>query len=98
MAYPRRSRTYSPLPVAAPVDVPDRPAGPAPARCVAVPAGNLVLPVIGSANRDPAALLDAGRVGVARDPNPHLAFGAAATLQHQSRLWHHEFNYPSLFF
>lgn len=41
----------------------------------AVPAGSMVLAVIGAANRDPAAFPDAGRFDVARDPNPHLAFG-----------------------
>jgi cytochrome P450 len=40
-----------------------------------IPAGKLVLPVIGAANRDPAQFPDAGRFDVARDPNPHLAFG-----------------------
>lgn len=40
-----------------------------------IPAGKLVLPMIGSANRDPRLFFDAGRFDVARDPNPHLAFG-----------------------
>jgi cytochrome P450 len=40
-----------------------------------IPAGKLVLPVIGSANRDPRQFPDAGRFDVARSPNPHLAFG-----------------------
>jgi cytochrome P450 len=40
-----------------------------------IPAGKLVLPVIGSANRDPQQFRDAGRFDVTRDPNPHLAFG-----------------------
>jgi cytochrome P450 len=40
-----------------------------------IPAGRLVLPMIGSANRDPRVFFDAGRFDVARDPNPHLAFG-----------------------
>jgi cytochrome P450 len=41
----------------------------------AIPAGKLVLPVIGSANRDPQRFRDAGRFDITRDPNPHLAFG-----------------------
>lgn len=40
-----------------------------------IPAGALVLPMIGSANRDPAPFRDAGRFDIARDPNPHVAFG-----------------------
>jgi cytochrome P450 len=40
-----------------------------------IPAGKLVLPVIGSANRDPKQFPDAGRFDIARDPNPHIAFG-----------------------
>lgn len=38
-------------------------------------AGNLVLPLIGSANRDPAVFREAGTFDITRDPNPHLAFG-----------------------
>ena len=40
-----------------------------------VPAGALVLAMIGSANRDPAHFADPGRFDIARDPNPHVAFG-----------------------
>jgi cytochrome P450 len=40
-----------------------------------IPAGRLVLPVVGSANRDPQRFRDARRFDVTRDPNPHLAFG-----------------------
>lgn len=40
-----------------------------------IPAGKLVLVMIGSANRDPAQFADAERFDIARDPNPHLAFG-----------------------
>ena len=40
-----------------------------------IPAGKLVLPMIGSANRDPRQFRDASRFDIARDPNPHLAFG-----------------------
>jgi cytochrome P450 len=41
----------------------------------AIPAGKLVLPIIGSANRDPRQFPEAGRFHIARDPNPHIAFG-----------------------
>ena len=40
-----------------------------------IPAGKLVLPMIGSANRDPKQFRDAGRFDIGRDPNPHIAFG-----------------------
>jgi cytochrome P450 len=40
-----------------------------------IPAGKLVLAVLGSANRDPRQFPDAGRFDIARDPNPHIAFG-----------------------
>jgi cytochrome P450 len=40
-----------------------------------IPAGKLVLAVIGSANRDPRQFDDACRFDITRDPNPHLAFG-----------------------
>ena len=40
-----------------------------------IPAGKLVLPMIGSANRDPACFPDPDRFDIARDPNPHVAFG-----------------------
>jgi cytochrome P450 len=40
-----------------------------------IPAGKLVLPVIGSANRDPKQFPDAGGFDITRAPNPHLAFG-----------------------
>ncbi len=40
-----------------------------------IPAGKLVLPVIGSANRDPRQFPDAGRFDITRTPNPHIAFG-----------------------
>src|SRR5206468_2110223 len=40
-----------------------------------IPAGKLVLPMIGSANRDSKQFPDAGRFDIARDPNPHIAFG-----------------------
>jgi len=37
--------------------------------------GEVVLPVIGAANRDPRQFPDPGRFDIARDPNPHIAFG-----------------------
>ena len=40
-----------------------------------IPAGKLVLAVIGSANRDPRQFADAERFDIGRAPNPHLAFG-----------------------
>lgn len=40
-----------------------------------LPAGCLVLAMVGSANRDPQQFTDAGRFDIQRDPNPHLAFG-----------------------
>ncbi len=40
-----------------------------------IPAGKLVFPMIGSANRDPTRFPDPDRFDIARDPNPHLAFG-----------------------
>jgi cytochrome P450 len=40
-----------------------------------IPAGSLILPMIGSANRDPAQFPDAARFDITRNPNPHVAFG-----------------------
>jgi cytochrome P450 len=40
-----------------------------------IPAGKLVLPMIGSANRDPKRFCDPNRFDITRDPNPHVAFG-----------------------
>ena len=40
-----------------------------------IPAGRLVLTMIGSANRDEAMFADADRFDIGRDPNPHIAFG-----------------------
>jgi cytochrome P450 len=40
-----------------------------------IPAGKLVLPMIGSANRDPEQFREADRFDIIRDPNPHIAFG-----------------------
>jgi cytochrome P450 len=43
-----------------------------------VPAGALVLPMIGSANRDPRIFPEPNRFDIARSPNPHVAFGHGA--------------------
>jgi len=40
-----------------------------------IPAGKLVLVMIGSANRDATKFQDADRFDITRDPNPHIAFG-----------------------
>ena len=40
-----------------------------------IPARKLVLAMVGSANRDPAAFPDPDRFAIDRDPNPHVAFG-----------------------
>ena len=40
-----------------------------------IPAGKLVLPVMGAANRDPRQFPDANRLDISRNPNPHIAFG-----------------------
>ncbi len=41
-----------------------------------VPAGGTVALLMGSANRDPAAFVEPDSVDPARDPNPHVSFGA----------------------
>ena len=40
-----------------------------------LPAGKLVVPMIGSANRDPRQFANPAGFDIARDPNPHIAFG-----------------------
>jgi len=40
-----------------------------------IAAGALVLPMIGSANRDPKQFPQAGQFDISRHPNPHIAFG-----------------------
>jgi cytochrome P450 len=40
-----------------------------------IPAGKLVLAMIGSANRDSKIFKDAERFDITRNPNPHIAFG-----------------------
>ena len=42
---------------------------------VTIPPGKFVIPLIGAANRDPAVFDDPDRFDIARDPNPHVAFG-----------------------
>jgi cytochrome P450 len=43
---------------------------------VVIPAGEQVMPLLGTANRDPSAFTDPGRLDVTRDAASHLAFGA----------------------
>jgi cytochrome P450 len=40
-----------------------------------IPAGKLVLPMIGSANRDPKQFREPDRFDITRNPNPHVGFG-----------------------
>ena len=40
-----------------------------------IPAGKVVLAVIGAANRDPKQFPEPDRFDITRDPNPHMAFG-----------------------
>ncbi|HYR86497.1 MAG TPA: cytochrome P450 [Terriglobia bacterium] len=40
-----------------------------------VPAGKLILAMIGSANHDPKQFREPRRFDITRDPNPHIAFG-----------------------
>jgi cytochrome P450 len=40
-----------------------------------IPAGKLVLAMVGSANRDAKVFNDPDRFDITRDPNPHVAFG-----------------------
>jgi cytochrome P450 len=42
---------------------------------VTLPAGKFVMPIIGSANRDPQQFHEPHRFDIGRDPNPHIAFG-----------------------
>jgi cytochrome P450 len=43
---------------------------------VTIPAGEQVMPLLGTANRDPSAFIDPDRFDVTRDAASHLAFGA----------------------
>jgi cytochrome P450 len=40
-----------------------------------IPAGKMVLPIIGAANRDPRVFAEPQRFDIGRAPNPHIAFG-----------------------
>ena len=40
-----------------------------------IPAGMLVLAMVGSANRDTKQFPNAARFSITRNPNPHVAFG-----------------------
>ena len=40
-----------------------------------IPAGKLILVMVGSANHDPKQFAEPDRFDIARDPNPHVAFG-----------------------
>ena len=42
---------------------------------VTIPAGKLLLVMVGSANRDPRHFVEPDRFDIGRDPNPHIAFG-----------------------
>jgi cytochrome P450 len=42
---------------------------------VRVPKGAFVLPIVGAANRDPAAFPSPHKFDISRSPNPHLGFG-----------------------
>ena len=52
-----------------------------------IPAGKLVLPMIGSANRDPKQFRDAGHFDITRAPNPHLAFGRIHSAWRAAHAW-----------
>jgi cytochrome P450 len=40
-----------------------------------IPAGKLILAMLGSANRDPKQFHEPDRFDIRREPNPHIAFG-----------------------
>jgi cytochrome P450 len=41
----------------------------------AIPAGKVILAIMGAANRDPKQFPEPNRFDIMRDPNPHIAFG-----------------------
>ena len=43
-----------------------------------IPAGKMILTMIGSANRDPKQFREPNRFDITREPNPHIAFGHGA--------------------
>jgi cytochrome P450 len=43
-----------------------------------IPTGRYVILCVAAANRDPAVFLEPNRLDLARDPNPHVAFGGGA--------------------
>lgn len=52
-----------------------------------IPAGHLVLPMIGSANRDPDTFPDAARFDISRDPNPPSATASTSAWAPPLRAW-----------
>jgi cytochrome P450 len=44
-------------------------------RGCAIPAGKVILAIMGAANRDPKQFPEPDRFDITRDPNPHISFG-----------------------
>ncbi len=74
-------------------------------RCTALPEGHGGRPRLASANFDPERFADAEQLDLARDPNPHLAFGLGphyclgaplARLEARIALWTLFRRYPAL--